>query len=88
MTKSINIAEAKAKLSALIDAALKGEDVILARSGTPLVRLVPLRQTSSKRLGIMNDLGWSGADVPFEAFEPRAEDAAIEDVAPGHRNDG
>ena len=42
MTIHVNIAEAKAKLSSLVEASLRGEDVILGKSGTPKVRLVPL----------------------------------------------
>ena len=34
-----NITEAKAHLSRLVDAALAGEDVVIARAGRPLVRL-------------------------------------------------
>lgn len=37
-----NIGEAKAKLSQLIDQALRGEEVIIARDNKPLLRLVPL----------------------------------------------
>lgn len=36
----MNIAEAKAKLSELVAAAERGEEVILARGGHPVVRLV------------------------------------------------
>ena len=42
MTFHVNIAEAKAKLSSLVEASLRGEEVILGKSGTPKVRLVPL----------------------------------------------
>lgn len=41
MTK-VNMHEAKTNLSKLVDAALKGEEVILAKSGKALVRLVPI----------------------------------------------
>ena len=37
----INIAEAKARLSELIDRALTGEVVVVARDNKPLVRIVP-----------------------------------------------
>lgn len=37
-----NIAEAKAHLSELIQKALNGEEVIIARDNKPLARLVPL----------------------------------------------
>jgi prevent-host-death family protein len=39
--KRVNIAEAKARLTELIDAALRGEEVIIARRNKPLARLVP-----------------------------------------------
>ena len=36
----INVTEAKAKLSELVAAAERGEEVIIARGGRPVVRLV------------------------------------------------
>ncbi|WIY82917.1 type II toxin-antitoxin system prevent-host-death family antitoxin [Propionimicrobium sp. PCR01-08-3] len=36
----VNVYEAKAQLSKLIESALKGEEVIIARAGKPAVRLV------------------------------------------------
>ncbi|MBA3367505.1 MAG: type II toxin-antitoxin system prevent-host-death family antitoxin, partial [Geodermatophilaceae bacterium] len=36
--------EAKTQPSRLIDRALAGEDVVIARSGKPLVRLVPVER--------------------------------------------
>lgn len=38
----LNIQEAKARLSRLVDAAMRGEEVIITRAGKPCVRLVPL----------------------------------------------
>ena len=38
----MNIAEAKAKLSELIAAAERGDEVVIARGGQPVVRLVPV----------------------------------------------
>ena len=38
----INIQDAKTQLSRLIDAALTGEEIIIARAGKPCVRLVAL----------------------------------------------
>ena len=40
--KQLNLAEAKAKLSHLVDQAARGEGVIIAKSGIPLAKLVPL----------------------------------------------
>ena len=43
MALQVNIAEAKAKLSSLLDQALAGEEVVIARAGKPLARLTPSR---------------------------------------------
>ncbi|MBL8651592.1 MAG: type II toxin-antitoxin system prevent-host-death family antitoxin [Sphingopyxis sp.] len=42
MTIHVNIGEAKTRLSELVAAALRGEEVIVQRDGQPKVRLVPL----------------------------------------------
>jgi prevent-host-death family protein len=39
----LDIEEARAHLSRLIDRVLAGEEVILARAGTPVARLVPYK---------------------------------------------
>jgi prevent-host-death family protein len=39
--RSFNIYQAKANLSKLVDAAAAGEEIVLARNGKPLARLVP-----------------------------------------------
>jgi prevent-host-death family protein len=40
--KQLNLAEAKARLSHLVDQAARGEGVIIAKSGIPMAKLVPL----------------------------------------------
>ena len=45
---SINIAPAKAKLSKLVNSALKGEEVIICKDGKPVVRLVPVFSISEE----------------------------------------
>jgi prevent-host-death family protein len=47
--KIANITEAKAHLSRLVDRALLGDDVVIARAGRPLVRLVPVRPDTTPR---------------------------------------
>jgi prevent-host-death family protein len=42
MAKKVNIYEAKTHLSALIDEVVGGEEVVVARAGKPLVRLVAI----------------------------------------------
>ncbi len=72
---SVNIAEAKAKLSELLDRALAGEDVVIARAGNPLARLVPLAQPKLRKPGLLRD--WKiPSDVFLEPMEPEDLDAA------------
>lgn len=39
----VNIHEAKTHLSRLLEKVLAGEDVVIAKSGQPIARLVPIR---------------------------------------------
>jgi prevent-host-death family protein len=43
----LNVYEAKTQLSSLLDRAVAGETIVIARAGEPLVRLVPVRQQAS-----------------------------------------
>lgn len=44
-----NISEAKAELSALIEAVGRGEEVLIGKAGVPVARLVPYRGVSAAR---------------------------------------
>lgn len=44
MTTVVNMHKAKTELSRLVAQALAGEEVIVTRSGKPVVRLVPIRK--------------------------------------------
>jgi len=44
----VNIAEAKANLSRLVDAAVAGEEILIGRRNVPLVKLVVV-ETAKKR---------------------------------------
>lgn len=67
----MNIAEAKAKLSELIAAAERGEEVILARGGHPVVRIVAAFPTKPKfRFGVAA----GEVDSVPDFIEPMAED--------------
>jgi len=48
-TEPINIYAAKTQLSRLIERALAGEEIVIARAGKPLVRLVPVGSPSATR---------------------------------------
>lgn len=45
----LNIAEAKAHFSELIQKAMLGEEVIIAKDHRPLVKIVPLTKSLNKR---------------------------------------
>jgi prevent-host-death family protein len=47
--KQVNLAEAKARLSQLVDQAAKGKGVIIAKSGIPMAKLVPLDDGEPKK---------------------------------------
>lgn len=46
-----SVHDAKTNLSRLIDAALDGDEVLIGRGGTPLVRLVPVSWRGKRRFG-------------------------------------
>ena len=46
----VNMHEAKTQFSRLVDRALAGEEVIIAKNGKPIVTLTPLQSTTSSRL--------------------------------------
>jgi prevent-host-death family protein len=52
----INIHAAKTQLSRLVDAAAAGEEIVIARAGKPVARLVPFTtppKSERRRLGIL-----------------------------------
>ena len=46
----INIHEAKTHFSDLVTRAQTGEEIIIAKAGTPVLRLVPFKQKKAKRV--------------------------------------
>lgn len=65
MTIQVNVLEAKTQLSRLLDRAEAGEDVIIARAGHPVARLVPILAEplqSPRVLGVLKGKGWMAED--------------------------
>lgn len=52
MSEIVNIREAKTHLSRLVDRAHVGEEIILAKSGKPYAKLVPLDEPADRRPGL------------------------------------
>ena len=46
--RSVNIHEAKTHLSRFVDEAAAGEEIIIARAGKPVARLVPLASQAER----------------------------------------
>ena len=46
----VNIHEAKTHLSRLIAKVAEGEEVIIARSGEPVAKIIPIERTGTKRI--------------------------------------
>lgn len=54
MPKVVNIHEAKTHLSRLVDEVATGKEVIIARAGKPIARLVPMAAAVKKKnLGLL-----------------------------------
>jgi prevent-host-death family protein len=65
----MNVHEAKSQLSRLLDAAQSGEEVIIARAGKPVARLVPI-ETPKRVPGIAKGI-WK---VDDSFFDPLSEE--------------
>lgn len=74
MTTTVNIAEAKAKLSALADRAAAGEEIVLAKAGKPWARIVPLEKPPPRQPGAWRHLLTKDHDISLEGLEPDEED--------------
>ena len=67
-----NIAQAKARFSELVDRAMAGEEVVIARDHKPLLKLVPLQNHSRPlRPGSARGRIWlaDDFDAPLDDFK-------------------
>jgi prevent-host-death family protein len=70
MPSTYNMHEAKTQLSRLAERAANGEEIVIARNGKPLARLVPVAEHRPRQLGF-----WAGRVRVGEDFdEPLPED--------------
>jgi len=65
--KQVNVHDAKTNLSKLLEAVERGEDVVISRAGTPVVRLIPF-VGPARRLG--SDKGLVTIAEDFDAPLP------------------
>jgi prevent-host-death family protein len=70
MPNTYNMHEAKTQLSRLAERAAKGEEIVIARNGHPLARLVRVEERKPRTLGIWKDQVWMSDDfddpLPWE----------------------
>lgn len=64
MPRIVNMHEAKTNLSELVAEVEAGGEVILARAGKPVARLMPLRKVRARRLG-----RWKGKVRMSKSFD-------------------
>ncbi len=71
MATTVNIYEAKTKLSELVERAAKGEEIVIAKAGQPRAKLVPLpAQTGTRPMGL-----WKGKiEIPDDFDDPLPEE--------------
>jgi len=75
-----NMHDAKTQLSRLAQRAAEGEEIVIARNGRPVARLVAIEKREPRRLGLAKGRIWIAPDfdVPLppdiqEAFEGKRD---------------
>lgn len=72
--KQVNVHEAKTKLSQLLAEVEGGREIIVARNGTPVAKLVPIPAKKRLRLGMWKGKIWMSDDfdAPLSPEELKA----------------
>lgn len=60
-----NVQDAKTRFSELLQLVERGDEVVIARAGQPVAKLVKMELPSKRTLGFLGPL-----EVPDDAFEP------------------
>ncbi len=73
MSKQVNVYEAKTQLSKLLEQVEAGDEIVIARHGRPIARLVPLQRSRVRRVpGSLQGKIWMAPD--FDEPDPELED--------------
>ncbi len=70
----LNLYEAKSSLSRLVDRAAAGEEIIIAKAGRPLAKLVPIASNAKLR----QPGGWEGRVEISEDFDDPLPDPLLD----------
>jgi prevent-host-death family protein len=60
--KTVNVHEAKTHFSKLLERVQAGEEVVIARAGAPIARLIPFARPGKRALGLDSGRGFIAAD--------------------------
>lgn len=69
MSQTVNVHEAKTHLSRLLESVERGEEVVIARAGKPVARLVAATPTPTRRPGV-----WAGQVTIADDFDDTPAD--------------
>jgi prevent-host-death family protein len=76
--KQVNIHEAKTHFSKLVERVEAGEEIVIARSGRPVARLVPVERTREPRkLGQLTGEIWPNVAPDWDSDETNDEIARL-----------
>lgn len=76
MEKLLNLYDAKTQLSALVEEAAAGAEIIIAKAGRPMAKLVAFRASARRKPGRAKGLVWIADD--FDAPLPADLQAAFD----------
>ena len=63
MSATVNIHEAKTHFSRLVDRAAAGEEIVIAKAGKPVAKLVPfVEKREPRKLGTLRGRIWMASD--------------------------
>jgi prevent-host-death family protein len=72
VTQFVSLYDAKTRLSALVDRAAAGEEIVIAKNGVPCARLVPIEWHGERRKPA-NAMRIEYLAADFDAPDPRIE---------------
>jgi prevent-host-death family protein len=73
-SRTVNVHEAKTHLSRLLDDVARGEDIVIAKAGRPVARLVAVASKAPRELGAD-----TGLVTIAEDFDAPLPDSIVED---------
>jgi prevent-host-death family protein len=72
--KIVNVHEAKTTLSALLTDVERGEEITIARNGTPVAKLVRMTASHRREPGLLSkDPAWQGFAYDSTLFAPMSD---------------